>query len=81
MKRYRVILEVVYPVSVEAENEEEAIEQALLECPYDNADEVEPVVEEIEETEKTTEKWCDNYEEYQNASNNATFSQYPIYRG
>lgn len=79
MKRYRVILEVVYPVSVEAENEEEAIEQALIECPYDNAEEVEPVVEEIEESE--SKKWVDNYEDYQNASNDATFSQYPVYRG
>ena len=79
MKRYRVILEVVYPVSVEAENEEEAIEQALLECPYDNADEVESIVEEIEESE--SKKWVDNYEDYQNASNDASFSQYPKYRG
>lgn len=44
---YRVILEVIYPVVVEAENQEEAIDLALDECPYDNADEVEPVVEEV----------------------------------
>lgn len=47
MKRYRVILEVVYPTTVEADNEDEAIELAMAECPYDNA-EVEPIVEEIE---------------------------------
>jgi hypothetical protein len=51
MKRYRVILEVVYPTSVEADSEDEAIELAMAECPYDNADEVEPVVEEIEDNE------------------------------
>ena len=48
MKRYRVILE------VEADSEE-AIEFAMDECPYDNADEVEPksfmLVEEIEDDE------------------------------
>lgn len=49
MKKYRVILEVVYPIEIEADNEEEAIEFAMSECPYDNADEVEPIVEEIEE--------------------------------
>ena len=50
MKRYRVILEV--PTTVEADSEDEAIEFAMNECPYDNADEVEPksfmLVEEIE---------------------------------
>lgn len=50
MKRYRVILEVVYPTTVEADSEE-AIELAMNECPYDNADEVEPIVEEIEDDE------------------------------
>lgn len=73
--KYRVILEVIYPTEVEAESEEEAIELAMAECPYDNADEVEPVVEKIQE------KWVDNYEDYQNASNDITFSQYPMYRG
>ena len=47
--KYRVFLEVIYPVDVEAENQEEAIDLALDECPYDNADEVEPVVEEVAE--------------------------------
>ena len=47
--KYRVILEVVYPVTVEAESEEEAVELAMSECPYDNADEVEPVVERIQD--------------------------------
>lgn len=51
MKKYRVILEVVYPTTVEADNEDEAIELAMSECPYDNADEVEPIVEEIEDNE------------------------------
>lgn len=52
MKRYRVILEVVYPTTVEADSEEEeAIELAMAECPYYNADEVEPIVEEIEDDE------------------------------
>lgn len=51
MKRYRVILEVVYPTTVEADSEEEAIELAMDKCPYDNADEVEPIVEEIEDDE------------------------------
>ena len=51
MKRYRVILEVVYPTEVEADSEEEAIEFAMDGCPYDNADEVEPIVEEIEDDE------------------------------
>ena len=51
MKRYSVILEVVYPTTVEADSEEEAIELAMDECPYDNADEVEPIVEEIEDDE------------------------------
>jgi hypothetical protein len=51
MKRYRVILEVIYPTMVEADSEEEAIELAMCECPYDNADEVEPIVEEIEDDE------------------------------
>ena len=51
MKRYRVILEVVYPTIVEADNEDEAIELAMSECPYDNADEVGPDVEEIEDNE------------------------------
>ncbi len=37
--KYRVILGVVYPTTVEAESEEEAIELAMDECPYDNADE------------------------------------------
>lgn len=45
--KYRVVLEVVYPIVVEADNEEDAIELAMAECPYDNAAEVEPVVEEI----------------------------------
>lgn len=49
VKRYRVILEVVYPTTVEADSEEEAMELAMDECPYDNADEVEPIVEEIED--------------------------------
>ncbi len=49
MKRYRVILQVVYPTIIEADSEDEAIEFAMDECPYDNADEVEPIVEEIEE--------------------------------
>ena len=48
MKKYKVILEVIYPTEVEAESEEEAIELAMAECPYDNADEVEPVVNEID---------------------------------
>lgn len=48
MKKYKVILEVICPTEVEAESEEEAIELAMAECPYDNADEVEPVVTEIE---------------------------------
>ena len=48
MKRYRVILEVIYPTEVEAESAEEAVEFALNECPYDNADEVEPVIEELD---------------------------------
>lgn len=52
MKKYKVILEVVYPTEVEAENEAEAIELAMAECPYDNADEVEPIVEEIKEGER-----------------------------
>lgn len=47
--KYRVVLEVVYPTTVEAESKEEAIELAMAECPYDNADEVEPVVERIED--------------------------------
>ena len=51
MKKYRVILEVVYPTEIEAENEYEAIERAMDECPYDNADEVEPIVEKIEDDE------------------------------
>lgn len=46
MKKYKVILEVIYPTEVEAESEEEAIELAMAECPYDNADKVEPVVTE-----------------------------------
>lgn len=73
--KYKVILEVIYPTEVEAESEEEAIELAMAKCPYDNADEVKPVVEKIQE------KWIDNYEDYQNASNDITFSQYPMYRG
>ena len=28
-----------------------------------------------------SKKWVDNYEDYQNASNDITFSQYPVYRG
>lgn len=48
MKRYRVILEVIYPAEVEAESAEEAVELALNECPYDNADEVEPIIEELD---------------------------------
>ena len=47
--KYRVVLEVIYPTTVEAESKEEAIELALADCPYDNADEVEPIVEKIEE--------------------------------
>ena len=31
--------------------EKEAIELAMDECPYDNSDEVEPIVEEIEDDE------------------------------
>ena len=46
MKKYKVVLEVIYPTEVEAESEEEAIELAMAECPYDNADEVEPLVTE-----------------------------------
>lgn len=37
---------------VEADSEEEAIELAIDECPYDNAYEVEPIVEEIENDEE-----------------------------
>ena len=48
MKKYRVDLEVIYTDIVEAENEEEAIDLALEDCPYDNASEVDPVVTEIE---------------------------------
>ena len=48
MKKYKVVLEVIYPTEVEAESEEEAIELAMAECPYDNADEVEPFVTEID---------------------------------
>ena len=48
MKKYKVILEVVYPTTVEAESEEEAIELAMDECPYDNAAEIEPIVEQVE---------------------------------
>ena len=47
-KKYKVVLEVIYPTEVEAESEEEAIELAMAECPYDNADEVEPLVTEID---------------------------------
>ena len=28
-----------------------------------------------------SKKWVDNYEDYQNASNDITFSQYPVYKG
>lgn len=49
MGKYRVILEVIYPIEIEADSKEEAIELAMSECPYDNADEVEPIVEEIKE--------------------------------
>lgn len=48
MSKYRVILQVVYADSVEAESEEEAIQKVLDTCPYDNASEVEPVVEKVE---------------------------------
>lgn len=48
MKKYKVVLEVIYPAEVEAESEEEAIELAMTECPYDNADEVEPLVTDID---------------------------------
>lgn len=48
MKKYKVVLEVIYPAEVEAESEEEAIELAMTECPYDNADEVEPCTSEID---------------------------------
>lgn len=48
MNKYKVVLEVIYPTEVEAESEEEAIELAMAECPYDNADEVEPLVTEID---------------------------------
>lgn len=48
MKKYKIVLEVIYPTEVEAESEEEAIEFAMAECPYDNADEVEPLVTEID---------------------------------
>lgn len=51
MKKYKVILEVIYPTTVEAESENEAIELALADCPYDNADEVEPIVEELNDDE------------------------------
>lgn len=37
--KYRVILEIIYPTIVEADSKEEAIELAMAECPYDNADE------------------------------------------
>lgn len=50
MARYYVALEVVYPVEVEADSEEEAIEKALQICPYDN--DGEPAVDLIEEGEK-----------------------------
>jgi len=33
------------------------------------------------EKSEQTKKWVDNYEDYQNASNNITFSDYPYYRG
>ena len=49
--KYKVILEVVYPTTVEADNEDEAVELAMDECPYDIADEVEPVVEQIKDSE------------------------------
>ena len=48
MEKYKVVLEVIYPAEVEAESEEEAIELAMTECPYDNADEVEPLVTDID---------------------------------
>lgn len=48
MNKYRVIIQVVYTDSVEAESEKEAIQKVLDDCPYDNASEVEPVVEKIE---------------------------------
>lgn len=48
MNKYRVIIQVVYTDSVEAESEQEAIQEVLDNCPYDNASEVEPVVEKIE---------------------------------
>jgi len=35
MKKYYVALEVVYPIIVEADSEEEAIELAMNKCPYD----------------------------------------------
>lgn len=35
MKKYFVALEVIYPIIVEADNEEEAVDKALDECPYD----------------------------------------------
>ena len=57
MKKYRVILKVVYPTTVEADSEEEAIELAMDECPYDNVDEVEPIVKEIENSEKIDYKY------------------------
>lgn len=57
--KYRVVLEVVYSTEVEADNEEEAIEQALAECPYDNADEVEPIVEPIDEEKDAWQKYYD----------------------
>lgn len=50
--RYYVALEVVYPVEVEADSEEEAIEQELQMCPYDN--DGEPAVDLIEDKESET---------------------------
>ena len=57
--KYRVTLEVVYSTEVEADNKEDAIEQALAECPYDNAAEVKPIVEPINEEKDAWQKYYD----------------------
>lgn len=51
MEKYKVVLEIIYP-EIEAESEEEAIKLAMAECPYDNVDKVEPIVEVIEDKEE-----------------------------
>ena len=42
--KYQVVLEVIYPVIVEADNEEDAINKACEECPYDNEPAIDPIV-------------------------------------